>query len=85
MVQVYEVIAELKAVEFTNVGRGAQGRIIRLFGEEQFRIEVEETVRGVAIPTGAFDTADEAKAVLAQFWYECNEALQNNVSWMKVL
>ncbi|WP_188036026.1 hypothetical protein [Pseudomonas sp. EZ-C24] len=85
MVQVYEVIAELKAVEFINVGRGTQGRVIRLGGEEQFRIEVDHVVRGVAIPSGAFDTVDEAKAELVRFWSKCNEALQNNPSWMEVL
>ncbi|WP_439253155.1 hypothetical protein [Pseudomonas monteilii] len=85
MVQVYEVISELKAVDFINVGRGTQGRVIRLLGEDQFRIEVDDSVRGVAIPEGAFDTTDEAKAALVQFWSECNDALQNNVSWMKVL
>lgn len=85
MVQVYEVIAELKAVEFINVGRGTQGRVIRLLGEEQFRIEVDDSVKGVGIPEGPFDTADEAKAALVQFWSKCNVALQNNASWMKVI
>ncbi|UVM65080.1 hypothetical protein LOY34_17250 [Pseudomonas sp. B21-009] len=85
MVQVVEVIAEFKADGFINVGRGTRARVIRPHDAEQYGIEVDDVVKGVAIPSGLFDTAEDAKAALFQFWDECNEALQNNPSWMKVL
>ncbi|UVL76637.1 hypothetical protein LOY24_18095 [Pseudomonas putida] len=81
MVQVVEVVAELKASEFINVGRGTQGRVTRKIGEKQFAIQVDDTVRGISPPSGLFDTQDEAKAALVEFWNECNEALMNEVSW----
>ena len=84
MVQIIEVIAEFKADGFINVGRGARARVVRLVDAEQYGVEVDEVVRGVAIPSGLFDTAEDAKAALFQFWDECNEALQNNPSWMQV-
>ncbi|MEZ2723081.1 hypothetical protein ACBQ21_03575 [Pseudomonas putida] len=84
MVQVVEVVAELKADGFINVGRGTRGRVIRAVGAKQFSIEVDHVVKGVAIPSGLFDTPEEAKDVLLQFWEECNEALQNDASWMQL-
>lgn len=84
MIHVVEVVAELKAAGFMNVGRGTRGRIIRVHGEKQFAIEVDDVVKGVPVPSGLFDTVDEAKNVLAQFWYECNEALHNEISWSPV-
>lgn|GEM_PF-5081156 len=84
MINVVEVVAELKAVGFINVGRGTSGRIIRVLGEKQFAIEVDDVVKGVAIPSGLFDSVDEAKDVLAQFWHECDEALQNETSWRQL-
>ncbi|SMF37029.1 MULTISPECIES: hypothetical protein [unclassified Pseudomonas] len=84
MVHVVEVIAELKADGFINVGRGTQGRVIRAVGEKQFAIEVDDVVKGVGLPSGLFETQEEAKAVLLQFWEECNEALMNEISWTKL-
>ncbi len=84
MVHVVEVIAELNAGGFLNVGRGTQGRVLRAVGEKQFSIQVDDVVKGVAIPSGVFDTVEEAKAVLIQFWHECNEALENNPAWMQL-
>ncbi|MCO7634084.1 MULTISPECIES: hypothetical protein [Pseudomonas] len=84
MVQVVEVVAEFKADGFINVGRGTRARVVRLHDAEQYGIEVDDVVRGVAIPSALFDTAEDAKAALLQFWDDCNEALQNNPSWMQV-
>lgn len=84
MVQIVEVITEFKADGFINVGRGTRARVVRLVDAEQYGIEVDDVVRGVAIPSGLFDTAEDAKAALFQFWDECNEELQNNPSWMQV-
>lgn len=81
MVYVVEVIAELKAGGFINAGRGTSGRVVRASGQDKFAIEVDDTVKGVAIPSGVFDTPDEAKAVLLQFWHECNVAFNDNYSW----
>ena len=85
MVQVVEVIAEFKAEDFINVGRGTRARVVRAIDADQYGIEVDDVVKGVAIPSGLFDTAEDAKAVLFQFWDECNEALQNSPSWMPVV
>ena len=84
MVQIVEVIAEFKADGFINVGRGTSARVVRPDGAEQYGIEVDDVVRGIAIPSGLFDTVEDAKAALFQFWDECNEALQYNISWMQV-
>ncbi|MFG0460903.1 hypothetical protein ACF8GG_16370 [Pseudomonas sp. yb_1] len=81
MVHVVEVIAELKASDFINVGRGTQGRVIRKLGEKLFAIQADDTVRGISPPSGLFDTQEQAKAALVDFWEECNEALKNEVSW----
>jgi len=85
MVQVVEVIAEFKADGFINVGRGTRARVVRPNDAKQFGIEVDDVVRGVSIPSGLFDTVEDAKAALFQFWDECNEELQNSPSWMKVV
>ena len=85
MVQVVEVIAEFKADGFFNVGEGTRARVVRLHDADQYGIEVDHAVRGVAIPSGLFDTVADAKAALFQFWDECNEALQKSPSWMKVV
>lgn len=84
MVQIVEVIAEFKADGFINVGRGTRARVVRVDGADQYGIEVDDMVRGVAIPSGLFDTAEDAKAALFQFWDECSEALSNSPSWMQV-
>lgn len=84
MVHVVEVIAELKAGGFANVGQGTRGRVVRVVGEKEFAIEVDDTVKGVAIPSGSFDNADEAKDVLVQFWEECGQAIENGSVWMKL-
>ena len=84
MVQIVKVIAEFKADGFINVGRGTRARVVRPDGAEQYGIEVDDVVRGVAMPSGLFDTAEDAKAALFQFWDKCNEALQNNPSWIQV-
>ncbi len=77
MVKVVEIVLELEASEFINSGRTTRARVVRCSPGGELRCQVDDSVKGVAEPSGSFAHVDEARAAIIAYWKACNEALQN--------
>ncbi|RMI00487.1 hypothetical protein [Stutzerimonas nitrititolerans] len=73
-----ELIRELSASGFTSSGQIAKGRIYRAIPDGPYSCETNETVRGVKRPAAQFETEEEARAALIEFWEECEQALKKS-------
>lgn len=73
MVKIYEVVLELSAEEFMNVGRGTKGRVMYDLHDGAFSIQVDDHVKRVSPPSGNFTSKEEAKIALLDFWDRCDE------------
>lgn len=82
-----EVVATLHAEGFMNSGRVASGKILKVLPNGPYRLQVEETVKNVPEPTGSFDSEEDARSALIDFWSECNRALtvSGTPSWQPKL
>ncbi len=84
MVNVVEVVLELRADSFINSGRVTAGRVVQSTKSGVFSCQVEATVKGVALPAGPYSHVDEARAALLDFWERCNKALENYPYWSEL-
>ncbi len=84
MVNVVEVVLELRADGFINSGRVTAGRVVHATKPGLFTCQVEATVKGVPLPDGTYGQVDEARAALLDFWAKCNKALENYPYWIEL-
>ena len=78
MVDVVEIVLELEASGFINSDRTTRGRVVRKIPGGELICQVDDTVRGVSKPTGPFESVDEARGALIDYWKRCNVALESN-------
>ena len=78
MVDVVEIVLELEAAGFTNGGKVTRGRVVRKIPGGELICQVDDRVRGVSEPKGTFETVDEARAQLIDYWKRCNTALESD-------
>jgi len=81
MVNVVEVVLELRADGFINSDRVTAGRVVRATKTGEITCQVEAKVRGVALPQGPFAHVDHARAAILDFWEKCNKALEAHPYW----
>jgi len=77
MVKVVEVVLELEASGFINSGNVTRGRVVRAIPGGELSCQVDDGIKGVAEPVGAFESVDEARAALLEYWSKCDKALQS--------
>lgn len=84
MVDVVEIVLELKASGFAHIGRGTQGRVVRLLGDGLYEVEVDGSVTGVPLPSGQFSTVDQARDALVAYWDACDQSPRKSHGWIPV-
>ena len=77
MVNVVEIVLELEASGFINTGKVTRGRVVRAIPEGGLSCQVDDGIRGVAEPQGPFDSVDDARDAVLEYWSRCNTALQS--------
>jgi len=77
MVDVVEIVLELEASGFINSDRTTRGRVVRKIPGGELICQVDDGVRGATEPKGIFETVDEARAAILEYWNRCNTALQS--------
>ncbi|AIR90598.1 hypothetical protein LK03_15515 [Pseudomonas cremoricolorata] len=81
MVDVVEVVSELRASNFINSERSSTGRVVKDLNSGHFKCQVDARVDGVDEPDGNYQTADEAINALVAFWRACDRALEMCAVW----
>ena len=71
----YEVVMELAADKFPNSGRRARAEVLRELPSGLYTCRVSETLKGVSPPVGEYESLEEAKAAIIEFWQRCDAAL----------
>lgn len=77
MIEVIEIIAELRAGNFANRANSTSGRVLKVLGDNRFFVEVDDVVKGVELPASAHSSEELAKHSIIEFWRRCDDALEN--------
>ncbi|MBJ2265144.1 hypothetical protein [Pseudomonas sp. MF6787] len=77
MVNVVEILLELEASNFNNTGRSTRGRVVRTIPGGDLSCQVDDGIKSVAEPQGTYDSIDDARNALIEYWGKCNIALQS--------
>ena len=78
MVDVVEIVLELEASGFINGGTITRGRVVRRIPSGELICQVDDGVRGVAEPSAAIETVEDARDAIISYWGQCNKALESN-------
>ncbi|MGK9419309.1 hypothetical protein ACSSUR_24650 [Pseudomonas cedrina] len=78
MVDVVEIVVELEASGFINGGTITRGRVVRRVPGGELICQVDDGVKGVAVPSAAFEKVEDARAAIISYWDQCNKALESN-------
>lgn len=79
MVEIVEVVLELEAAGFINNGsKVTRGRVVRTIPGGALSCQVDDRVDRVLEPKGSFDSVDDARAAIIDYWQKCNIALESN-------
>lgn len=77
MIEVIEIVAELRAGNFPNGARPTSGRVVKVLGDNRFFVEVDDLVKGVELPASAYSSVELAKHSIIDYWRRCGEALED--------
>ncbi|WP_153046058.1 hypothetical protein [Pseudomonas sp. MF6396] len=85
MIEVIEIVAELRAGNFANGTSRTAGRVVQVVGHHRFFVEVDHSVEGVDLPASAYGSVDQAKHAIVDYWRRCEQALDDmpNREWRK--
>lgn len=82
-----ELVVTLTANEFSNGAGEATASIFSERGQSLYHCEFHSTVRGVPPPYAGYDSVDDARKAIFQYWDECENAFRNNgvTSFQRIL
>lgn len=81
MINIMEVVSELRADGFTKSDEATAGRVVKNIVTGKYTCQVAATITGVTRPSGLYTTEQEARGALIEFWSACDQALEKGALW----